>query len=157
VCRKFATTEERRAILRGWLQFRQRLIALGVADGFQWLDGSFLEDIENSESRAPRDLDIITFYVNPAAHNPNTFLALLCAHLPEFVDRDAAKRNYRLDHFPVTLTAAPAAVVEHTRYWTGLFSHRRDGVWKGMLRVELNTPTVDTAAAAILQPIAHIP
>ena len=43
VCRKFATSDERGEILRGWLQFRQRLLALGVTDGFQWLDGSFLE------------------------------------------------------------------------------------------------------------------
>jgi hypothetical protein len=157
VCVKFATTDERREILRGWLAFRQRLTALGVHAGFQWLDGSFLENIELSERRAPKDLDLVTFYVTPAGTNPNAFLVLVTSAFPEFVDRDAAKRTFHLDHFPVTLTADPAAVVENTRYWTGLFSHRRDGVWKGMLRVELNTPTVDNAAAAILQPIAHVP
>ncbi len=157
VCQKFATTDERRDILRGWLRFREKLSRLGVVSGFQWLDGSFLEQIELSESRGPRDLDTITFYVTPAGVNPNAFLTQVLANLPEFVDRDAAKINYRLDHFPVTLTSDPAALVEHTRYWAGLFSHRRDGIWKGMLRVELNTPTIDNAAAAILQPIAHVP
>jgi hypothetical protein len=42
------------------------------------------------------------------------------------------------------------ALVDITRYWTGLFSHRRNGVWKGMLRVELNTAASDNNAAALL-------
>ena len=83
-----------------------------------------------------------------------TFTAEVVASLPEFVDRDLAKKNFKLDHFPVTLTANGAAIVENTRYWTGLFSHRRDGLWKGMLRVELNTPAADIAAAILVQPAA---
>ncbi|MDA1231040.1 MAG: hypothetical protein O2856_09720 [Planctomycetota bacterium] len=30
--------------------------------GFQWLDGSFLEDIELGDGRPPRDLDVVTVY-----------------------------------------------------------------------------------------------
>ena len=38
-------------------------------------------------------------------------------------------------------------IVEHTRYWCGLFSHRKDdGVWKGILKVDLNTIADDDAA-----------
>ncbi len=33
-----------------------------------------------------------------------------------------------------------------TRYWISLFSHNRLGVWKGMLRIALNTPSEDAAA-----------
>jgi len=157
VCRKFATSDERGEILRGWLQFRQRLLALGVTDGFQWLDGSFLEKTELLERRAPRDLDIITFYHTPHGVLANDFLAAIPRSLPEFVDRNAAKNNFHLDHFPITLTARGDALVEHARYRTGLFSHRRDGVWKGMLRVELNTPAVDNTAVAILAPTTHVP
>src|SRR5437870_989332 len=90
VCQKLATSDDRREILRGWLRFRQTIRALGVQEGFQWLDGSFLEDVELAEGRAPRDLDVITFYRTPVGIHPNAFLALIVARLPEFVDRDLA-------------------------------------------------------------------
>jgi hypothetical protein len=163
VCQKFATSEARRDILRRWLQFRGELTKLGVISGFQWLDGSFLEKIEVLETRDPHDLDTVTFYVTPAGKTPAGFTAEVVARLPEFVDRDLGKKNFKIDHFPVTLTAGGPAIVENTRYWAGLFSHRRDGLWKGMLRVELNTPAVDIAAASLVQsaaavaPVAMVP
>jgi hypothetical protein len=40
-----------------------------------------------------------------------------------------------------------------TRYWFGLFSHRRsDGIWKGMLQVRLEDVADDAAAIAALGP-----
>jgi hypothetical protein len=117
-------------------------------------DPCFLEQIEILETRDPNDLDIVTFYSTPTGKTPGAFTAEVLASLPEFIDRDLAKKNFKLDHFPVTPTANGAAIVENTRYWTGLFSHRRDGLWKGMLRVELNTPTADIAAATLVQPAA---
>lgn len=152
ICRKFATTGERREILRGWLRFRAELAGLGITQGFQWLDGSFLEQIEASENRHPKDLDIVTYYRIPTGFTPDTFVNTILARLPEFVDPDLSRLNFKLDHFPVTLTSSAEALVEHTRYWTGLFSHRRNGVWKGMLRVELNTPLDDAAGDMILRP-----
>jgi hypothetical protein len=151
VCRKFATSPDRRTILQGWLDFRVRLTQFGIVSGFQWPDGSFLEDIEVLEFRQPRDLDLVTFFTPP---NDPTFIANLFANFREFIDCDASKATYHLDHFPVNLAGNPLAVVEQTRYWTGLFSHRRDGLWKGMLWVELNTNQHDTDAAAFLATIA---
>jgi len=62
LCRKFSTSPERQAIWGGFLDFRDRLRAEGLTQGFQWLDGNFLEDIEAQEGRAPRDLDVVTFF-----------------------------------------------------------------------------------------------
>lgn len=45
VVRRFATSAKRCDILRGWLSHRGRLHALGFVDGFQWLDGSFCEQL----------------------------------------------------------------------------------------------------------------
>jgi hypothetical protein len=115
VCQKFSTSEARRDILRGWLRFRGELAKLGVISGFQWLDGSFLEKIEVLETRDPKDLDIVTFYVTPTGKTPAEFTAEVVARLPEFVDRDLAKKNFKLDHFPVTLTAGGAAIVAERR------------------------------------------
>lgn len=150
VCAKFCTSSERRAILQGWLDFRQRLSELKIVDGFQWLDGSFLEDIEASETRAPKDLDLVTFFVLPAGLSPSGFAAMMLAELPGFFDPDQSRQTFKLDHFAVHLQSNGKSLVDATRYWTGLFSHRRTGVWKGMLRVELNTAASDTKAAQIL-------
>src|SRR5262245_46169853 len=121
VCVKFATSQERREILQRWLAFRSRLTGFQIVTGFQWLDGSFLENIEVTENRAPRDLDVITFFLPPP--DPNYATAILTNFL-EFVDPDLSKANFQLDHFPVNLARHPYENVEHTRYWTGLFSHR---------------------------------
>lgn len=58
---RFGTTEERRAILDGLLRYRAALHAIGLVQSFQWLDGSFLESIEQLESRPPNDVDVVTF------------------------------------------------------------------------------------------------
>src|SRR6266480_256770 len=62
LCDRFATTPERIEILRGFLRLRAELRKHGMIDAFQWIDGSFLEDVEAAEGRAPRDIDVVTFY-----------------------------------------------------------------------------------------------
>lgn len=52
-------TDEHRAILLGWLRHRAALRAIGFDRGFQWLDGSFVEQKE------PRDLDVVAFLYRP--------------------------------------------------------------------------------------------
>ena len=151
VCDKFSSSPERRVILQGWLDFRKQLTHMKIVNGFQWLDGSFMEDIEASEARPPHDLDLITFFSLPSGMSSAQFIANTQGSLPEFFDRDLSKLNFHLDHFPVYLDTGGETLVDTTRYWTGLFSHRRNAVWKGMLRVELNTVTDDTDAAQILQ------
>ena len=43
---RFGTTPGRREILRGWLDHRAAMRVIGIDKGFQWLDGSFVEDKE---------------------------------------------------------------------------------------------------------------
>ncbi|MGE0569140.1 MAG: hypothetical protein AB7O73_14475, partial [Bacteroidia bacterium] len=62
LCHRFSTSSNRVQILKNYILFRQRMNALGIIYGFQWLDGSFLENIEFSEGRPPRDLDVVTFF-----------------------------------------------------------------------------------------------
>ena len=44
---------------------------IGIGSGFQWLDGSFLENVEMTEKRDPGDLDLVTFF-RQAVHNFNS-------------------------------------------------------------------------------------
>ena len=143
----FATSPERRTILRGLLDLRTRLFAAGVIWGFQWLGGSFCEDIERSESRPPKDLDVVTVMFPP----PGTDLGAIVAADASLTDRNGVKLRHGIDHIYLNAAHNPITTVEMTRYWYGLFSHRRNNVWKGLLRVELNTAADDAAADVYLR------
>ena len=147
LCQRFGTSPERRKILGLFLDFRKRLADEGLTDGFQWLDGSFLEDIEAQEGRPPRDLDVVTVYWG----YDFPFQRQLWANLPEFVDSTLSKTNFALDHYPLDASYNPETTVEWTSYWISLFSHNRLAVWKGMLRVKLNTTADDSAARVELE------
>jgi hypothetical protein len=99
LCQQFATSPERRQILDGLLRFRGLLGQAGFATGFQWFDGSFLENIEAREARPPVDLDVVTFFI---PHDP-AFGAQVAANFPVLTDRNAVKAQYRLDHFFVNM------------------------------------------------------
>lgn len=44
-CQRFAISNKRKKILRGFIQFRLKCNAMGITERFQWIDGSFIEDI----------------------------------------------------------------------------------------------------------------
>ena len=148
----FATSATRRTILKGWLDHRAALRAIGFDRGFQWLDGSFVED------KNPKDLDLISFFYRPLGiHDGNTLVRLMQANIGLF-GRSQVRSTYSLDFFPIDLNGTPETLVSLTRYWLGLFSHRRqDGLWKGMLQVRLEDEADDTAALALLTPAAPNP
>jgi hypothetical protein len=140
------TTDERRAILRGWLNHRAALRNLGIQRGFQWLDGSFIED------KNPQDLDVVLFFHRPAGTDLNQLMALVRQNIALF-GRVQVKAAFKLDFFAIDLGAPPESIVNLTRYYCGLFSHRRlDEVWKGMLQVRLEDAADDAAALAALGP-----
>lgn len=146
VCEKFGATSERRKILNGWLDLRQALRQLGYVSGFQWLDGSFMEDVEGRRGSAPNDVDVVSFLLPAVAHNPDPNLIQILAN------HAAAKQRYKVDHFVVILAWPGHVIVEQSRYWCGLFSHRRtDGVWKGMLKVDLGGQADDDVARQHLE------
>jgi hypothetical protein len=141
----FGTSTKRQKILAHWLDHRAALRALGFQRGFQWLDGSFVED------KDPSDLDVVTFISRPpSAPQPDMLVALMTANKQLFY-RSEVKARYMLDAFLVDLNGSPEVIVSASRYWFGLFSHRRvDELWKGMLQVRLENVADDLAAAALL-------
>ena len=147
ICERFATNEKRKQILAGFLALRKMLLSLGWK-GFQWIDGSFLEDIESQEGREPGDIDVITFVEIPQA--PIALIASISSSTPNLLSRDEVKAAYFVDHFWLSLGSRPAVIVDQARHWYGLFSHRRDRVWKGMLLVRLDDPGDDAATDVVL-------
>lgn len=138
--------------MRGLLAYRQQLAAIGVQGGFQWLSGSFLEDIEALERRHPRDVDVVTFSHRPVAVAADADFAAFVAANDALFDPLQVKVNFRCDSYHVDMDIAPDGVIFHTRYWYGLFSHRRGGLWKGMLEIPLAVSADDAAALAELGP-----
>ena len=146
VVMRFATSPERIRILAGLLDYRAALHTLGLSSGFQWLDGSFLEEIETLESRAPRDIDVVTFY-----HLPNGVSQQdLYLVNPQMFSSAQAKINYHVDGYLQELKVGnPEVLVENATYWYSMWSHRRDQLWKGFLQIDL-APNEDITARANL-------
>ncbi|HMD16781.1 MAG TPA: hypothetical protein VKH18_08945 [Terriglobales bacterium] len=146
---RFNTSPERKAILNGFLSFRQSLRSLGLS-GWQWVDGSFLESVEDNESRPPRDIDILTFFARPASIPGGDWNAFVAANSGVF-NPAQAKASFRCDAYFVDTTFGPYFVVRQTGYWFGLFSHQRiTEAWKGLLEISLPLTDVDAAARAAL-------
>jgi hypothetical protein len=142
----------RQEILLGWLAHRAALRTLCIDSGFQWLDGSFVED------KDPDDLDIVTFFRRPATATTPVLLMELVHNNPTVFSRAAVKHAFHLDAMFVDMDATPEAVVDHTRYWLGLFSHRRlDSMWKGMLKVSLEDSGDDAIASGLLAAVTPGP
>lgn len=143
------SSPERAAILRGFLQFREKLRSLGITDGYQWCAGSFCEDIEVLEKRSPGDIDIVTFFVRPQHVQNHVDWGAFVASNEALFDATKTKAAYGCDAYFVDAGIDVPKVISQVTYWHGLFGHRRRShLWKGMLRVPL---TSDDGAA-----LAHI-
>ena len=143
----FATTPERREILDGFLRYRSALHQAGIVSGFQWLDGSFVERVEMLESRAPQDVDMVLFFDLP---NGLSQQELFNQQRPLF-DQHQIKKEYLVDaYFAILGQPTNSRQVKQIAYWYSIWSHRRNGLWKGFLQVDLN-PSQDKEAQELLK------
>ena len=80
-------------------------------------------------------MDVVTFFYLPAG---TTQEDLLNRHGTLF-DRGLLKQVYSVDAFFVVLGEKMVPEdVSRIAYWYGLWSHRRDGMWKGFVQVDLD-------------------
>jgi hypothetical protein len=146
--RQFAISHERCALLKGWLRYRADLRQLGFVQGFQWVDGSFSEDVEVHEQRAPGDVDVVTFALPPLGKTKQEINVMLAAN-PSLFNRSELRSQYGCDAFLVPMDTSPDKLVKRSTYYFQLFSHRRsDHVWKGLLQIPLESD--DDKAMALL-------
>jgi len=136
LCHRFGVSPERRRILSGLWELRADLRAVGLDDGFQWVDGSFVEDVETTHGRPPADIDVVTF----APLGDGDRQRRLVAGNPDLFYPQRAKRRYLVDHYVVATDVAFDAVQAHrVSYWYSMWSHRReDQRWKGFLELALS-------------------
>lgn len=135
---RFSTSPERQAVLKGFLGYRAELQRLGLTEGFQWIDGSFLEDVETIERRSPRDIDVVSFF--------HTAGARVSDEDAQIFDQAVAKARFNVDAYFVELDQIPPRELAFwSAYWYSMWSHRRTQAWKCFLQIEL-APTEDAEA-----------
>jgi hypothetical protein len=148
---RFNFSPARREILTGLLDFRAELHRHGLVTGFQWLNGSFLEDVEQLETRSPGDVDVVTFVPTMAFLSDEEIVADL--------DHGRLKGIFRVDaYFVVADELEWDGMIQWATYWYSMWSHRRTQVWKGYLRIDL-APAEDPAARGMLEaePAGDVP
>ncbi len=159
---RFGTSPERLRILDGFLRYREALHATGVTSGFQWIDGSFVEDVETIRASPPADIDLMSFYSLSAG---DTQLAVLSRN-PQLFSGDKAsifwrKSTFNTDAYLISIPPKDLSTfVRLCTYWYGLFSHWNiakignspQRVWKGFLQIDLS-PAEDASARARLAEI----
>ncbi len=158
VIQRFSTTPTRITILRGFLEYRAALHSAGLTQGFQWLDGSFLENKEAMTGQDPGDIDVATFFYLPLGVTQAELFAR--DTLVFGPDRVARKQRFKVDAFLIPLEAPIEIPVEdlvwNAHYWYGVFSHsRRRFLWKGFLQVDLSSAE-DALAATTLAPAGGV-
>jgi len=145
-------TAARRRLLEGLFRYRGDLRSLGFSEGFQWLDGSFVENVEQSQARSPSDIDVVTFAMTPHGLSRSEVEALPRRY-PDLLDPIRARAHYGCDAYLMPLDGSPGRLVRRAAYYFGLFSHRRsDNVWKGLLAMPLQSD--DDAALSYLSDLA---
>lgn len=150
----FGTSARRVEILQGFLGYRAELHSVGLVSGFQWLDGSFLEQVELLEHRDPNDIDVVTFYDVPTGGSQLTLRAAKPELFPQDrLEQEALKKRFRVDAYLQMLATQPARLVSSATYWYSMWSHRRDLAWKGFVEVDL-APGEDHDAGELLKSLA---
>lgn len=139
IAERFTSSLDRKDIFSGLVSYRAELRRAGITSGFQWIDGSFVEDVETTRGRSPQDVDIITFADRPFEYLDNqNWQSFVNSRLDLFLP-DISKERYRCDAYFVDMSLPPVFLVNQTKYWFGLFSHQRETyLWKGMLEVPLS-------------------
>ncbi len=143
---RFSTTMERCQILLGLLDYRAALHDANLVQGFQWLDGSFMEAIEIKELRAPNDVDVVSFFHMPE----NVTQAEFALEHGALFDSDNTKTLYKVDAYPAVLGEETDSIfVNQVAYWYSMWSHTREELWKGFLEIDLS-PEYDEEAKLVL-------
>ena len=150
---RFATSPERASILRGLASYRAALRDAGFSEGFQWIDGSFVENCETERGRPPGDVDVVSVLHRPLAHSGlDAWAQFVEDHGETLLDSQHCKATFRCDAYYIDLDIAPILATGQTAYWFGLFSHQRDTFrWKGLVQVELQSD--DDASMQLLAEI----
>jgi hypothetical protein len=141
-------------LIKGLLDYRELLTNLGYTEGVQFIDGSFVENIELREQRDPNDIDVFSFLVRPLQYrqDPNLWAtAGFSEWASGVVDRTKNKQRFQLDTYAVVVDGQPLLpLIQVASYWSSLFAHKRTTFeWKGFLVIGLDASDDANARTAL--------
>lgn len=144
---RFSLTQARIELLEGFLEYRKALHEIGIVSGFQWINGSFAENIEILEGRDPRDIDCVTFYVMPDGEDEES----LYYKNQHIFDHNKVKSTFHIDSYYINIEdTLTQEIIDDLTYWYSMWSHRRDLVWKGFIQLDID-PAQDEEAHRLLE------
>ena len=136
--RRFGFTVERRRLLRAVLAYRGRLHSSGIVAGFQWVDGSFVEDVERTREKGPGDIDVVNFMHVPGVGGEEQFYE----QHPGLFDRSTLRQDFDVDAYNVAMDplepATVAFAIDNAVYWYSVWSHTEDSRGKGYIQLSLD-------------------
>jgi hypothetical protein len=105
-----------------------------------------MENVETMENRAPHDIDVVTFFCLPPGETQES----LMVKSPDLFNHDLVKTTCFIDSYPFVLgNPLDSNQANEVVYWYSMWSHRRNGLWKGFLQIDLNQQH-DSDAAMLL-------
>lgn len=154
---RFGTTADRNELLRGLLSLRADLRSIGITRGFQWIDGSFVEDKEARVGSPPGDIDIVTVFDRPIGYlDDASWQPFVAPYLTTLFDPGYCKATYGCEAFSIDLGRSGQNIAMSSAFWFGLFSHQRDTFrWKGVVQCPLGLDAIDNAASDELSRRGH--
>jgi hypothetical protein len=150
----FGSSPHRSQLLKNLIAYRALLASDGYQSGLQFIDGSFVENVEAIESRPPADIDVFSFLNLPVKYtaDPALWAATGFAFWQSEI-ADFGKNRFRvcLDTYAISIEGLQIQqLIQAVIYWYSLFSHRRaTHAWKGFVAIPLD-PAADHAALTAL-------
>jgi hypothetical protein len=131
IIEKLGFSMERLNLIDGLLRYREKIHDLGLTEGFQWINGSFAERVEELRGRPPGDIDVVSFVCLPVGMAQKD----LAVHFNHASD----KNDFYVDSYFVEL-GKPCDVrrIRNICYWFAMWSHNRGYKWKGFLSIPLS-------------------
>ena len=154
LCSALGTTDHRRGLLRNLIDYRALIASDDFVEGVQFINGSFVENIETIEKRPPNDIDVFSILVPPTKYVNTSALWQTAGSVfweNEIIDNPKNKTRFSVDCYALILDIKDlGSFLRQSLYWYSLFSHKRSNYeWKGFAAVPLNAADDQAALAAI--------
>ncbi len=150
---RFGHSAEWLDLVNGFLRYRALLQQAGVGAGFQWVNGSFVEDVERIRGRPPADIDVVNFIYLPGGVSELDFYR----SQGNIFNWDYIKRHFSIDGYTVAMDLSRPEMVlfaiRNAVYWYSVWSHTRDRQWKGYIELDLS-PEGDPGAWLVIQELS---
>ncbi|WP_054004792.1 DUF6932 family protein [Cypionkella psychrotolerans] len=152
VVERFCTSPHRAKLLTGLNEYRKHLHQGGFISGTQWVDGSFVKNVELTLKRDPKDIDIITLFNRPIKYQvqPTKWDSDYETHLHgAYFHTKRMKPIYLCDTYGIDLDVGQMSLIRDTTYWMGLFTDIRGSFnKKGIVEIPLASDPMEFSAVA---------